>query len=84
MSGNLFELRKDCPISPTNNTMTATNPKLPIKIEPQEPAQQTPIQQHQNQSNADGDQTVPFAKMQNTGMANIENNSSRPTKTFTQ
>ena len=41
MSGNLFELRKYWPIPPTNNTMTATNPKLPIKIEPQEPNQQT-------------------------------------------
>ena len=36
MSGNLFELRKDLPIPPTNNTVTATNSKLPIKIEPQE------------------------------------------------
>ena len=41
MSGNLFELRKDWPIPPTNNTVTDTNPKLPIKIEPQEPNQQT-------------------------------------------
>ena len=41
MSGNLFEMRKDCPIPPSNNTVTATNPKLPIKIEPQEPNQQT-------------------------------------------
>ena len=40
MSGNLFELKKDWPIPPTNNTMTATNPKLPKKIEPQEPNQQ--------------------------------------------
>ena len=42
MSGNLFELRKDWPIPPTNNTSTATNPKLPIKIEPQEQDQSTP------------------------------------------
>ena len=42
MSGNLFELRKDWPIPPTNNTMTTTNPKLPIKIEPQEQGQPTP------------------------------------------
>ena len=41
MSGNLFELRKDWPIPPTNNTVTATNHKLPIKIKPQEPDQQT-------------------------------------------
>ena len=42
MSGNLFELRKDWSIPPTNNTTTATNPKLPIKIEPQEQDQSTP------------------------------------------
>ena len=42
MSGNLFELRKDWPIPPTTNTVTATNPKPPIKIEPQEPDQPTP------------------------------------------
>ena len=42
MSGNLFELRKDRPIPPTNNTVTATNSKLPIKIEPQEPDQPVP------------------------------------------
>ena len=41
MSGNLFELRKDGPIPSTNNTMTATNPKLPIKLEPQEADQPT-------------------------------------------
>ena len=41
MPGNLFELRKDWPIPPTNNTSTATNPKLPIKIEPQEQNQPT-------------------------------------------
>ena len=42
MSGKLFELRKHWSIPPTNNTMTATNPKLPIKVEPQEPGQPTP------------------------------------------
>ena len=42
MSGSLFKLRIDWPIPPTSNTMTATNPKLPIKIEPQEPDQPTP------------------------------------------
>ena len=47
MSGNLFELRKDWPIPPTNNTMTDTNPKPPVKVEPQEPKQQTPVQRHQ-------------------------------------
>ena len=31
MSGNLVELRKDWPVPTTNNTMTATSPKLPIK-----------------------------------------------------
>ena len=36
MSGNLLELRKGWPIPPTNNIITATNSKLPIKIEPQE------------------------------------------------
>ena len=41
MPGNLFELRKDWPIPTTNNTVTATNPKLPIKIEPQEQDQPT-------------------------------------------
>ena len=40
--GNLFELRKDCPIPPTNNTMTATNPKPPIMFEPQETDQPIP------------------------------------------
>ena len=42
MSGNLFELRKDWPIPSTNNTFTATNSKLPIKIEPQQQDQPTP------------------------------------------
>ena len=42
MPGNLYELRKDWAIPPTNNTMTATNPKLPIKIEPKEQHQPTP------------------------------------------
>ena len=42
MSGNLFELRRDWPVPPTNNTVTATNPKLPTKIEPQEQDQPTP------------------------------------------
>ena len=41
MSGNLFELRKDWPIPPSNNTITATNSKLPIKIEPQGQGQPT-------------------------------------------
>ena len=41
MSENLFELRKDWLIPPTNNTIIATNSKLPIKIEPQEQEQPT-------------------------------------------
>ena len=40
MSGNLFELRKDWPIPPANNTMTTIDPKPQVKIEPQEPNQQ--------------------------------------------
>ena len=36
--------------------MITTDPKLPVKIKPQEPDQPTPLQQHQNQSDADGDQ----------------------------
>ena len=42
MYGNLFELRKNWPLPPANNTMTATDPKLPVKIEPQYPDQQNP------------------------------------------
>ena len=42
MSGNLFDLREDWPIPPTNNIITATNSKLPIKIEPQEQEQPNP------------------------------------------
>ena len=42
MSGNLFELSKDWPIPPTNNTVTATNPKPHIKIECQEQDQPPP------------------------------------------
>ena len=42
MSDNLLELRKDWPTPPTNNIVTATNPKLPIQIEPQEQDQPTP------------------------------------------
>ena len=42
MSGNLFELRKDWPIPPTNNAITTTNPKPPVKIKPQEPDQPNP------------------------------------------
>ena len=39
--------------------------------------------QHQNQSDVDGGQIVPFARMQKkTGMASIKSNSSKPTKTF--
>ena len=41
MSGNLFELRKDWPIPPTNNTVTATSSISPIKIEPQAQEQPT-------------------------------------------
>ena len=37
-----FELRKDGLISPANNTMTTTDPKLQVKIEPQDPDQQNP------------------------------------------
>ena len=44
---------------------------------------QTPVHQHQKQSNADGDPIVPFAKMQKrTGMASIKSNSSKLTKTL--
>ena len=32
MSSNFFEIRKDWPIPPTNDTVTATIPKPPIKI----------------------------------------------------
>ena len=42
MYWNLFELRKDWSIPYTNNTVTATNSKPPIKIEPQEEDQPTP------------------------------------------
>ena len=42
MSGNLSELRKDWPIPPFNNTVTATDPKLQVKYEPQGPDQQNP------------------------------------------
>ena len=35
MSGNLFEIRKDWLIPPTNNTVTATSSTPPINIEPQ-------------------------------------------------
>ena len=41
MSGNPFELRKDWLIPPTNNIVTTTSSKPPIKIEPQ--AQEQPI-----------------------------------------
>ena len=49
-------------IPPANNTITATNPKLPIKIESRNKISQTPVQQHQNQSNADGDKNCPICK----------------------
>ena len=42
MSGDLFELRKDWAFPPTNNILTATSSKLPIKIEPQVQEQPTP------------------------------------------
>ena len=42
MSGNLFELRKDWPNPPANITVTTTDPKPPIKNEPQDPDQQNP------------------------------------------
>ena len=42
MSGNLFELRKDWLIPPTNNTVTATSSKPPITIEPQGQEQPSP------------------------------------------
>ena len=44
ISGNLFELRKDWPIPPANNTVTTTNPKSPAKIEPQGLDQQNPVE----------------------------------------
>ena len=42
MSGNLFKLRKDWLIPPTNNTATATISKPPTKIEAQAQEQPTP------------------------------------------
>ena len=52
-------------------------------MSPRNKISQPPVQQHQNQSDVDGDQTIPFAKMQKkTGMVNIKSNSGRPTKTF--
>ena len=42
MSDNLFELRKDWPIPPANNTTTVTKPKLPVKVEPQDSDQPNP------------------------------------------
>ena len=42
MPGNLFELRKHWLIPPTNNTVTATNSKPPIKMEPEAQEQLTP------------------------------------------
>ena len=42
MSGNLFKLRKDWPIPPTNNTATATISKPPTEIEPQAQEQLPP------------------------------------------
>ena len=42
MSGNLFQLRKDLLIPPTNNTVTATSSKPPIEIEPQVQEQPSP------------------------------------------
>ena len=42
MSGNLFELRKDWPIPPTNNSVNATNSIPPIEIEPRPQEQPTP------------------------------------------
>ena len=57
------ELRKDWLIPPTNNTITATNSKLPINIEPQEQEQPTlSATAAQKQNDVDGDQTVPFAR----------------------
>ena len=38
MSGNLVEIRKDWPIPPANDTVTATTPKALIKIEPRVPS----------------------------------------------
>ena len=38
MSSNLFEIRKDWPIPPANDTVTVTIPKPLIKIEPQVPS----------------------------------------------
>ena len=85
MSGNLFELRKVWPIPPANITMPATDPKLQVKIEPQDPGQQNQVQQHQNQSNADGDQTVLSARMwKKIGMVSIRSNFSNLTKMLKQ
>ena len=42
MSENLFELQKDWPFPPTNNTVTPTNSKSPTKIEPQAQEQSIP------------------------------------------
>ena len=42
MSGNLFELRKDWLILPTNSATAATSSKPPIKIEPQAAEQPPP------------------------------------------
>ena len=58
MSGNLFEIRKDWPIPPTNDTVTATIPKTPIKIEPQVPSTKVSRPEW-----CGWDKTAPFAKM---------------------
>ena len=83
MSGNLFELRKDWPIPPTNRTVTATNPKLPVKIKPQEPDQPHPSAPAPKPEQCRWDIIAPFAKMQKkTGMASIKSISSKLTKTL--
>ena len=52
-------------------------------MNPRNQISQPLVQQHQNQSDVDGDQIVPLARMQKkTGMASTKSNSSKPTKTL--
>ena len=62
MSDNLFELSKNWPVPPANNTVTATDHKLQVKIESQDPDQQNPSETTPKPEQCKWEQNCPICK----------------------
>ena len=85
MSSNLFALRRIGQFPLPTILWLPQSPNLLLRLNPRNQISQPPVQQHQDQSDVDGDQTLSFARMQKkTGMATTRTNSNKPTKTLRQ